>query len=145
MKQRTHDSLSSNTYNQSSSLESSEWRLTARGRRVKTALTAATGVIAATIVAGGAYEAAGPKEVVVQKSFNLGQESPEGDISLIEDAVEDLGYTPSKVNGVVSEGQSVRKEAERAGTDAGTITIYKTPILGDKLVDISFKSESDTN
>jgi len=113
--------------------------------KAKIPAIAALGAVAAALVIGGAYDTVGPKKEIAETSITLGDTPPrEGDISIVEKAVEGLGYNPDQVRGVVSEGQSMRDEAEGAGTDAGTITIHESPVLGYKSVDVSFKND-DSN
>ena len=126
-------------------LEAAKVKTAEKLEQSKIFATAALGVVAATLVLGGAYDTLGPKKEIAETSITLGDTPPrEGDISIVEKAVEGLGYNPDHLRGVVSEGQSMRDEAERAGTDAGTITIHESPVLGYKSVDVSFKND-DSN
>lgn len=112
-------------------------------RKSKIPATAALGVVAATLVLGASYDTLGPKKEIAETSITLDDIPPrEGDISIVEEAIEDLGYNPKEIRGVVAEGQTIRSEAEHAGTDAGTITIHESPIFGYKSVDVSFGDES---
>jgi hypothetical protein len=122
------------------------YHLTERGVKVIDTLKGATMLAIGVTAVALACDTVGPKETVAETSITLGGlHSREGDISTIGRVVEDLGYNPNEIRGVVAEGQSLRKEAERAGTDVGTVKIYESLIFNNKSVDVSFKSNANTN
>lgn len=112
--------------------------------KAKKPAVAALGIVAATGALVVAYDGLAPEKPVSRQTITLeGAPPKEGDISILEEVIEQQGYDPNVVRDVVYEGRTMRSEAEKANSDAATVTIFETP-LGRQRVDVSFKDESDS-